>query len=296
MIPSPSSNDASGPETPTPRSEIDRLLADCLDQEAAPRAAVVERICGEHPELAPALRKRLRFLERVGLVAADPGFEILPEEFGAFRLLSCLGRGGMGVVHLAEQPSLGRRVALKLIRTDYLHFPGSRERFRREALAASRLDHPNICPIYEAGEAKGVPYIAMRCVEGQSLAQRITESRSSGSAIVEISTGEVLGVASVVLMAEKLARALHVAHEAGLVHRDIKPGNLLIGSDGEPVILDFGLARDSAELGGLMQGSEMLGTPAYTAPEQIQPHRCRVRPPSRSASTGLAVALGHPSP
>jgi serine/threonine-protein kinase len=186
-------------------------------------------------------------------------------------LLRKIGGGGMGVVYEARDERLNRRVALKIIRGDQHFFAGSRARFAREMQAASRLDHPHLCPIYDAGEIDGVPYIAMRYVEGRSLAALLTErrrERADASSRSRPSSGHTR--LDDVLLIEKIARALHAAHEAGIVHRDVKPANVLIGSDGEPVLVDFGLAHDTdSEEPGLTHTGERVGTPAYMAPEQV---------------------------
>jgi WD40 repeat protein/serine/threonine protein kinase len=212
----------------------------------------------------------------------------------------------MGVVYLAEQESLSRQVALKVIRSESLHVAGSRERFRREALAASRLDHPGICPIYEVGEFDGVPYMVMRLIEGESLSCLINRAREAGSSReVELPLGETQTPPSgksdsstsgsrsqllrIVSMAEKVARALHTAHEAGLVHRDIKPGNIMVDRAGEPVLLDFGLARDESRVQqSLTASGDLLGTPAYMSPEQLTQ---RVPLDRRTDIYSLGVAL-----
>ncbi len=206
--------------------------------------------------------------------------------FGDYRLLEELGRGGQGVVYLAEDVRLGRRVALKILSSNFAADHGSRLRFEREAAAAARLDHPGICTVYEAGVVDGAPFIAMRYVAGETLAARIKRRReatdpasgASGASGVSGASGgattggarrrEVFQEAEIV---EKAARALHAAHEAGLVHRDVKPANLMIEASGEPVVLDFGLARDAGLVedgGGLTATGGFVGTPAYMAPEQ----------------------------
>ena len=149
------------------------------------------------------------------------------------------GGGGMGVVYEAFDEKLERRVALKLIRSDQLVFADSRRRFEREVRAAGRLDHPNLCPIYGGGELGGVPFLAMRYVEGQSLAAWIRQRREVSSAPSSSRGARSRLGLDVALVIEKVARALHAAHEAGVVHRDVKPANVLIDAAGEPVLVDF---------------------------------------------------------
>jgi formylglycine-generating enzyme required for sulfatase activity len=207
------------------------------------------------------------------------------QRFGRFRLLQELGRGAQGVVHLAEDTSLGRKVALKMLLAGGAQSAEVRERFHREAKITSMLDHPGICGLYETGETDGVPYIAMQYVRGKTLAGLLKEARElqradAGRAVESItvtgrsSTGELQDV---VRLVERAARALHAAHEAGLVHRDIKPGNIMVTPEGDPVLLDFGLAReldDDAQT--LTASGQVMGTPAYLAPEQIIADRERI--------------------
>ena len=153
-----------------------------------------------------------------------------------------LGRGGQGVVYLAEDTRLHRKVALKVLTG---LGPGSEEsvqRFRREAEVASKLEHPGICGVHDAGVANGTPYIAMHYVEGTTLAHRISGTKSESQTTSNATTTKN-EIPEVLRVFEKVAQALHAAHEAGIIHRDIKPGNIMVTAAGEPVILDFGLAR-----------------------------------------------------
>lgn len=176
---------------------------------------------------------------------------------GDFELLEIIGRGGMGQVYRARQISLNRFVALKLIHAG--RFASSEEvaRFRREAESAARLDHPNIVHIYEVGCHQGQDYFTMKFVEGGTLAQRLSHLISP-----------ISNRAAATLLS-KVARALHHAHQRGIMHRDLKPANLLLTPEGEPLIADFGLARliDASVDPSRPEG--LLGTPGYMAPEQF---------------------------
>jgi len=208
---------------------------------------------------------------------------------GAYRLLHELGRGGQAVVWLAEDTRLKRRVALKVLPA---LGPGSERvlaRFRREAEVTSRLDHPTICPIYEADVQDGVPFLAMRYVEGETLARRIADVRSAGGTAVALRADAPSDWNTIATFFAKIARALHTAHEAGVVHRDIKPANVMITHDGEPVVLDFGLARqDDPDSQALSRSGEHSGTPTYMSPEQITG---RTRPDRRSDVYSLGCTL-----
>ena len=200
--------------------------------------------------------------------------------FGAYELLAVLGQGGQAVVYLAEDARLGRRVALKVLQGNEGLSGEALARFRREAEAAARVDHPGICLVYEAGEVDGTPYMAMRHAAGGTLAQRIQASRGEGHCVLRLARGAPSPAGSAALRAdtlralelvEALARALHAAHERGLVHRDIKPANVLLDEADRPLLADFGLARDLARTGAaLTQVGALLGTPHYMSPEQLR--------------------------
>ena len=170
-----------------------------------------------------------------------------------------LGRGGQGTVFLAEDPRLGRRVALKVLTGARWADDDLRQRFLREAEVVSRLDHPSLCTVYEAGEEEGVPFIAMRYVEGETLARQIARNSQPPK-----------NCGPVVALVEQIARALHHAHEAGIIHRDIKPANIMVDREGNPVVLDFGLAKAlDSDMPSLTRTGDVLGTPAYMAPESL---------------------------
>jgi len=203
-----------------------------------------------------------------------------PRRFGPYILLEELGRGAQGIVFLAEHADLHRKVALKMLTGAGAQSQDVRDRFRREALITSKLEHPGICGVRDVGEVDGMPYIAMQYVRGTTLAALVEkardesavdgDSRGKGSETITIAGGGKGGLEDVLRLVESAARALHVAHEAGLVHRDIKPANIMVTGDGQPVLLDFGLARDLESEGqALTQSGQILGTPAYMAPEQI---------------------------
>jgi WD40 repeat protein/predicted Ser/Thr protein kinase len=191
--------------------------------------------------------------------AAEPGKarRQMSERFGRYRIIRKLGHGGMGAVYLAHDDHLDRQVALKVPRFDPEESDEIRERFVREARAAATIDHPNICAVHDVGEIEGQPYLTMAYVEGKPLSHLTRE-------------GNPLPQVEAAALVRKLALALQEAHDRGVIHRDLKPGNVMLNQRQEPVIMDFGLARriDKAEERLTRTGS-MLGTTAYLPPELV---------------------------
>jgi len=210
--------------------------------------------------------------------------------FGDYELLEEIARGGMGVVYRARQVSLNRPVALKMILAGQLATPAALQRFHTEAEAAARLDHPHIVPIYEIGEHDGQHYFSMKLIDGGTLAQQIAseqvgkwESEKQTAADASPSpggegrgegepsfskTGNRHHQAKIASLATAVARAVHYAHQRGILHRDLKPTNILIDSEGEPHVTDFGLAKLAEDDSSLTLSAAVLGTPAYMSPEQ----------------------------
>src|SRR2546430_2571698 len=175
-------------------------------------------------------------------------------ELGDYELLEEVGRGGQGVVFRARQKSLNRTVALKVISLGQWASKAHLKRFRLEAEAAARLEHPGIVPIHEVGERDGQCYFSMKFIEGGQLDEVVKQTPMSIRQAVELIT--------------KVARTVHYAHEHGILHRDIKPGNILLDQKGEPHLTDFGLARLVESESSVTHTLEVLGTPSYMAPEQ----------------------------
>jgi serine/threonine protein kinase/tetratricopeptide (TPR) repeat protein len=175
-------------------------------------------------------------------------------ELGDYELLEEIGRGGQGVVFRARQKSLNRSVALKVISLGQWASKAHLKRFRREAEAAASLEHPSIVPIYEVGERDGSCYFSMKFVEGGQLDEVVRRTPMSIRQAAELIA--------------KVARTVHYAHEHGILHRDIKPGNILLDAKGEPHLTDFGLARLVESESSVTQTLDVLGTPSYMAPEQ----------------------------
>src|SRR6266545_2242887 len=206
-----------------------------------------------------------------------------PIEFGDYELLEEIGRGSQGVVYRARQKSLNRIVALKVIALGHWATEPHVKRFRREAEAAARLNHPGIVPIYEVGERDGACYFSMGLVEGGQL-----------DAILE---REPMPIRSAVELIVKLARTVQYAHEHKILHRDIKPGNILLDAKGEPHLTDFGLARLVETESTVTRTREVLGTPSYMAPEQAAGEHTKIGKATDVYGLGAVLyqlLTGHP--
>jgi tetratricopeptide (TPR) repeat protein len=178
--------------------------------------------------------------------------------FGDYELLEEIARGGMGVVYRARQLSLNRPVALKMIAAGQLATPAAVQRFHTEAEAGARLDHPHIVPIYEIGKYEGQHYFSMKLIECGTLAGLSLKSKVQSPKSVQ-TAARLIGT---------VARAVHYAHQRGILHRDLKPTNILLDEQGEPHVTDFGLAKLAEDDSSLTMSSAVLGTPVYMAPEQ----------------------------
>jgi WD40 repeat protein/tRNA A-37 threonylcarbamoyl transferase component Bud32 len=211
-----------------------------------------------------------------GVTPGSPDVDLAARpRFGDYELLAVIGQGGMGVVYQARQRSLNRLVALKMIRAGRLASAAEVQRFRQEAEAAAALDHANIVPIHEVGEHEGQLYFTMKLVQGDSLAGRR-----------EAFAGRPRDAARVLAT---VARAVHHAHERGILHRDLKPANILVDAAGSPHVCDFGLSRRSEGDGGLTETGQLLGTPAYMAPEQTAGSRPATTTASDVYSLGVIL-------
>jgi serine/threonine-protein kinase len=204
-------------------------------------------------------------------------------DFGDYELLEQIGRGGQGVVFRARQKSLNRIVALKVINLGQWASKAHVKRFRREAEAAAGLEHPGIVPIHEVGERNGSCYFSMKFIEGGQLD--------------EVTKREPMLLRRAAELIARVARTVHYAHEHGILHRDIKPGNILLDANGEPHLTDFGLARLVETENSVTQTLDVLGTPSYMAPEQAVGNNAAVS--SATDVYGLGAVLyqlltGHP--
>ena len=265
---------------------MDRWMSDRDD--GVTRTA--EELCDDSPELVEELTRRIEIVKRFEQLAeVEPSESLasqcgidtshsantqantpvkrsrLPASIGNFRPLEILGEGGMGAVYLAEDSQLGRRVAVKVMKEELAADPDAKHRFLREARAMATIEHENIMTIYSVGEGRGIPYLVMPVLKGETLDDRLhRESR--------------LPVADTRRIGSEIAAGLAAAHSHGLIHRDIKPSNVwLEGSQGRVRILDFGLARPASEDQKVTQSGAILGTPAYMAPEQAAGTEATIR-------------------
>ena len=268
---------------PVAWSELQRLAAagqlgpqDMVWRKGTPKWVPAESLTGLFPGPTLTARPHEAELLREGLpgarlpvptVATDPpgGAADLPAVPG-YELLGVLGRGGMGVVYKARQAALKRLVALKMILAGGHAGAEELARFRLEAEAVARLQHPNIVQIYEIGEYQNRPFFSLEFVDGGSLAAKLA--------------GNPLPPREAAKLAETLARAMQAAHAAGIVHRDLKPGNVLLSADGTPKIADFGLAKRLEDDSGQTRTGAVMGTPSYMAPEQAAGQTKAIGPPT----------------
>src|SRR5262245_44283904 len=243
---------------------LDEVVTAYLKEERAGRTPEPEAWLARYPELAPDLAEFFAdhaAVERLAVPLRLVGPAERPADLvGDYELLEEIAHGGMGVVYRARQKSLNRLVALKMVLAGRLASADDVERFRREAESAARLDHPHIVPIYEVGRWRAaasspvVPYFSMRLIDGGGLAEHLPRFASDARAAARL-----MGTA---------ARAVHHAHQRGILHRDLKPSNVLLDADGQPHVADFGLAKGVAEDSALTQSGAITGTPSYMAPEQ----------------------------
>jgi serine/threonine protein kinase len=243
--------------TPRPNARLEGLMA---------------RLCQLRPDLSGADSERTAALD-AGSVAAPLIFLSPPQQademgrLGDYRVLKVLGQGGMGMVYLAEDVRLKRKVALKVMKPELAANQGARQRFLREAESSAAVRSDHVITIYQVGEQGNAPFLAMECLEGMSLDDWLKKGRKPT-------------LAQAARMGRQIALGLAAAHERGLMHRDIKPGNIWLESNhqGRVKLLDFGLARGTADEVHLTQSGAIVGTPAYMAPEQARgdhvDHRC----------------------
>jgi tRNA A-37 threonylcarbamoyl transferase component Bud32 len=270
-------------DAPLSATEEERLadLVESLSEARGPAAlALLERQAADHPQLAGHLRELFAAISITDAVAEastillppraaspepvslaplppggfTPGVTPPPATFDDYELLEEIGRGGMGIVYRARQKSLDRIVAVKMLLRRDLATAADLARFRSEAEAAARLDHPGIVSIFEVGECGGHPFYSMRFIEGTTLAKRLAE-------------GPLPAREAATILA-RVAAAVDAAHSRGVLHRDLKPSNILIDAAGNPHVSDFGLAKRIEQGQDVTHTGAILGTPCYMSPEQ----------------------------
>jgi len=265
-------------------NRILELVEEALCSELTP-----EEVCANDPELLTDVRARLDECRRVdlmfeGMFPSTPPPRILSPQsqpgaplpqIPGYEVLAVLGRGGHGIVYRVKHLKLKRVAALKMLLTGQYASPAELARFMREAEAIAALQHPNIVQIYEVGEVDGRPYFTMEFVGGGSLAQKLRGVPQPAQYTVSV--------------LESLARAIHTAHLAGIIHRDVKPANVLLAPDGTPKISDFGLARYLEGQGDVTLGPAKVGTPSYMAPEQVVGKPGTVGPPADIYGLGATL-------
>src|SRR5262249_6333739 len=266
--------------TPERWQQVKQIFQTALERNRAERSAFVAQACGHDALLRSEVESLISSHDQAGdsikavaaeavteMLADDQAGRIVGKQIGHYQVLSRIGRGGMGEVFLAHDTSLGRKVALKLLRTDVTRDQQRLRRFRQEARSASALNHPNILTIHEIGQEESLHFIATEYVEGETLREHMSNGR--------MTLGQVLDVAV------QTASALAAAHHAGIIHRDIKPENAMLRADGYIKVLDFGLAKLTETTAGSgteaqtwqkveTQPGVVMGTISYMSPEQAR--------------------------
>ena len=256
-----------------PDGIVEQLFEEALEMGRDERAAFLDTVCQGHPELRRQVEALLAENDRLtGSLRHSPlksavvdGSEPShgeprpgqPLRLGRYSLLEPLGTGGMGVVYRARDEKLERIVAIKVLSQGLLTSEPARSRFRSEALALARLNHPGIAALYDVGEQDGIDYLVMECIQGQSLREKLRQG--------------LLPMADATRITCEIGEALEEAHAQGVVHRDLKPANVMITPRGHAKVLDFGVAKLLANTDAtqsLHETSGVIGTPQYMSPEQ----------------------------
>lgn len=276
--------------SPDEEQRLANILSDLTDAICRGDEVDFDAVCRQHPELAEDLRQlwgAVLVTDTAGTAQSEtPRSDdssdarcwqrlSLPTTIGDYELLEEIGRGGMGVVFRARQISLDREVAVKMILRGRLASESDLQRFLAEAAATAKLEHPNIVPVYEVDNVEGRPFFSMQYVDGETLKDRVANGPMNQREAAEI--------------VSTIARAVHFAHEQGVLHRDLKPSNILIGADGTPLVMDFGLAKQIKADIDLTRSGTMVGTPAYMSPEQAAGRREQIGPSTDLYSLGCIL-------
>ncbi|WP_417744548.1 serine/threonine protein kinase [Rosistilla oblonga] len=270
--------------------QLAELLSDLADRVARNVPVDLEQVCRQHPLLAKDLRSLWGAVVVAGVAgeayqedgspateaaSVSEGMYQLPLRLGDYELLEEVGRGGMGVVFRALQISLNREVAVKMIAQGRLASETDQARFDSEAVAAARLEHPGIVPVYDVSEFDGRSFFSMQYVPGPTLADRIHDG--------------LLPQREAARIVSQVARSVEFAHSRGILHRDLKPSNILIDSHGRPLVTDFGLAKQISDDADVTRSGAVLGTPCYMSPEQAAGRRGLIGPASDVYSLGCVL-------
>ena len=294
--------------TPERWAQISEMFHRAAESDPQHRTALLELACGTDAELREQVEQllasdksaRSKMQAAVRSECANVAFSLIGTAVSHYHILEGVDSGGMGVVYRAEDVRLGREVAIKFLPEESAKDPAALQRFEREARAASALEHPNICPIYEFGDHEGQPFLVMQLLEGRTLREIIAMADPGNHALDHDKLVDV---------AIQIAEGLEAAHCHGMIHRDIKPANIFLTRQGQVKILDFGLAklRDDAELGNhetnrikqandpfLSRTGVAIGTAAYMSPEQIRGEKLDARTDLYSFGLVLhEMAAGH---
>jgi serine/threonine protein kinase len=303
-------NDPSAPAEPKDQ-RVQAALGEYLERVDRGEAVDLEEFLSRHAEIADQLRSFIAAGDEVRKLAAaeipghraedstksfagrgqetvapqsmakrtaESGGTGLTGQFGRYRIIWALGKGAMGTVYLAEDTHIERQVALKTPHFTEDPTGEQTERFFREARAAGNLRHPHICPIYDFGQIDGKHFITMAYIEGRPLSALIQPDKPQSER-------------KILIVIRKLALALQAAHDKGIVHRDLKPANIMVDTSSEPIIMDFGLARQARrdEDIRLTQTGNILGTPAFMSPEQVDGDPEKIGPPTDQYSLGVIL-------
>ena len=282
--------------TPERWEKVGEIFSSAAEMDTAEREEYLRNACGDDSTLLSEVRSLLDAGNEAGQFISKPIVGSFVPDFveharalapgntvGHYKIEKAIGSGGMGEVYLATDTNLGRKIALKTLPPSFASDPSFLRRFRNEAQAAASINHPNVATVYSVEEFEGIKFITMEYVEGKTLDRLTPENGLSLKTFLE--------------WLEPIAHALLAAHKRGIIHRDVKPGNIMIAADGTPKILDFGLAQFEQSLAGIQSANDItapgqiIGTPSYMSPEQAEGSEVDIRSDIFSFGTVMYEAL-----